>query len=191
MCSSDLSILGGKLTTYRQMAEDTVDVLVRRDGRRIACRTRTLVIDGGEQPEETAGALAAAVADAGLPAETASHLYRTYGARGQRILALAREPGLARPLVRDLPTLAAEVVYGCREEQLVSLTDFMFFRSRLAILDRGHGRDAVATIVALMTEELGWTAAEQTGQVAAYEDVLARETAFMQAAHREGSHGAT
>jgi len=186
-----VSILGGKLTTYRQMAEDTVDVLVRRDGRRIACRTRTLVIDGGERPEETAGALAAAVADAGLPAETASHLYRTYGARGQRILALAREPGLARPLVRDLPTLAAEVVYGCREEQLVSLTDFMFFRSRLAILDRGHGRDAVATIVALMTEELGWTAAEQTGQVAAYEDVLARETAFKQAAHREGSHGAT
>ena len=186
-----VSIIGGKLTTYRQMAEDTVDVLVRRDGRRAPCRTRTLTIDGGEQPEESAAALAAAAKNLGLAAETASHLYRTYGSRGQHVIELARDGSLARPLVQGLPPLAAEIVYGCREEQLVSLADFMFFRSRLAILDRGHGRDAVGTVAALMAAELGWATAEQARQVAAYEDALAHETAFMRAERREGSRAAT
>lgn len=186
-----VSIIGGKLTTYRQMAEDTVDVLVRRDGRQTACRTRTLVIDGGERPAESATALGAAAAEAGLTAETASHLYRTYGSRGLRVLALARDPVLAKPLVQGLPPLAAEVVYACREEHLVSLTDFMLLRSRLAILDRGHGRDAVAAVTAFMAAELGWTASEQTDQVAAYDEALARETAFMRAEHLAESRAAT
>ena len=186
-----VSVIGGKLTTYRQMAEDTVDALVRRDGRRAPCRTRTLTIDGGEQPEESIAVLAAAATNRGLAAETAAHLYHTYGARGQQVIELARDGALARPLVQGLPTLAAEIVYGCREEQLVSLADFMFFRSWLATLDRGHGRDAVGTVAALMAAELGWPTAEQARQVAAYEDALARETAFMRADRRAGSRAAT
>ena len=186
-----VSIIGGKLTTYRQMAEDTVDVLVRRDGRRAPCRTRTLVIDGGEQPEESAPALAAAAAGVGFPPDTASHLYLTYGSRGLRVVELAREAGLARMLVPGLPILAAEVVYACREEQLVSLADFMVFRSRLAVLDPGHGREAIAAVSALMAAELGWTGAEQVHQMSAYDAVLARETAFMQAGRQEGSPAAT
>ncbi len=182
-----VSIIGGKLTTYRQMAEDTVDVLVRRDGRGEPCRTRTLVLDGGEQPEASAAGVAAEVAAAGLTAETTHHLYGTYGSRARSILALTRDALLARPLVDDLPTLAAEIVYACREEQLVSLADFMFLRSRLATLDRGHGRTAAEVVGALLAAELGWSAVEQRRQLTAYEDALARETAFMRAWRREES----
>jgi len=73
----------------------------------------------------------------------------------------------------------------------VSLADFMVFRSRLAVLDPGHGREAIAAVSALMAAELGWTGAEQVHQMSAYDAVLARETAFMQAGRQEGSPAAT
>ena len=186
-----VSIIGGKLTTYRQMAEDTVDVLVRKDGGRMPCRTRTLTLDGGEDPVETAGSLITATDRLGLDLETSYHLYRSYGSRGQRVLDCVRDASLSRSLAEELPTLSAEVLYACREEQLVSLADFMFLRSRLAILDRRHGRDALDTVARLMAAELGWTSAEQSRQVTAYEEALTRETAFMPEARREGARAAT
>jgi glycerol-3-phosphate dehydrogenase len=186
-----VSIIGGKLTTYRQMAEDTLDLIVRRDGRRAACRTRALILDGGEQPEESARALAAAEGDLGLPVGAADHLYHTYGSRGRDVLDVVRGDGLASALTDALPILDAEVVYACRKEQLTSLADFMFLRSRLAILDRDHGRAALSGVAALMAAELGWSGPERTRQVTAYEEALARETAFRQVPMPEGSPIAT
>lgn len=186
-----VSIIGGKLTTYRQMAEDAVNVIVRRDGRRTASRTRTLVLDGGEQPDDTMRILAAAERDLGLPVGTAGHLYRTYGARGGDILEVARREGVASALVGELPILAAEVTYACRSEQLISLADFLFLRSRLAILDRDHGRAALPRIASLMAAEIGWSASEQSRQIAAYEAALVHETAFRQVREQVGSRIAT
>lgn len=186
-----VSIIGGKLTTYRQMAEDAVNVIVRRDGRRAASRTRTLGLDGGERPDDTVRTLAAAERDLRLPGGTAGHLYRTYGGRGGEILDLVRNEGLASALVDDIPTLAAEVTYACRAEQLVSLPDFLFLRSRLAILDRDHGRAALSRIATLMAAELGWSASEQHRQIAAYEEALFHETAFRQVPEQAGSRIAT
>ncbi|HEY6101744.1 MAG TPA: glycerol-3-phosphate dehydrogenase/oxidase [bacterium] len=186
-----VSIIGGKLTTYRQMAEDAVNVIIRRDGRRTASRTRTLILDGGEQPDDTLRTLAASEPDLGLPVGTAGHLYRTYGARGGDILDVARREGVPSALVGELPVLAAEVTYACRAEQLISLADFMFLRSRLAILDRDHGRAALPRIAALMAAELGWSASEQNRQIAAYETALVHETAFSQLPEKVASRIAT
>jgi glycerol-3-phosphate dehydrogenase len=186
-----VSIIGGKLTTYRQMAEDTVDMLVRADGRTTRCRTATLLLDGGEQPNETAATLSTAVGTLGLPPEIARHLFQTYGARGRRILDIARDEELGWPLVRGLPTLAAEVAYACRDEALVSLSDFMFLRTWLAVLDADHGRAAAAKVVELLAAELGWDQAEQIRQARAYEDALSRETAFKRAPPAAGSQTMT
>jgi len=175
-----ISIIGGKLTTYRRMAEDTLDVLARRDGGAARCRTADLPLDGAEQPDRAAAAMAAAAGTLGLPPETALHLYHTYGARGQRVLDIARDERLEWPLAQGLPTLAAEVVYACRAEALVSLSDFMFLRSRLAVLATDHGRAAAPKVGELLAAELGWDRAERARQARAYEDALARETAFMQ-----------
>jgi glycerol-3-phosphate dehydrogenase len=186
-----VSIIGGKLTTYRQMAEDTVDVIVRRDGRRAACRTRTLILEGGDQPEDAVHALAAAERALGLPPGTAGHLYRTYGSRGGEVLDIACGEGLTSVLAGDVPTLAAEVVHACRAEQLLSLADFMFLRSRLAILDRNHGRAALRRIASLMAAELAWSESEHSRQIDMYEDALARETEFKQSRTPEESRIAT
>jgi len=73
-----VSIVGGKLTTYRRMAEDTVDVLVRRDGRRVPCRTATLALDDREPAIQALIAAEPALARPlvpGLPVRAADVVY--------------------------------------------------------------------------------------------------------------------
>ncbi|MDQ7842859.1 MAG: glycerol-3-phosphate dehydrogenase/oxidase [Armatimonadota bacterium] len=73
-----VSIVGGKLTTYRRMAEDTVDLLVRRDGRRLPCRTATLPLDDREPAVQALIASEPALARPlvpGLPVRAADVVY--------------------------------------------------------------------------------------------------------------------
>lgn len=170
-----ISIIGGKLTTYRKMAEDTVDALVRRDGRQIPCRTSTLPLD----PEADADRITAAARLAGLDAEQALHLLASYGSGTLGICQiLGEDPLLRRRLVPDLPVIAAEAVYACREEQAVSLADWMLIRSRLAALDRRRGEGCADDIAAIMGGELGWTKTEIAMQLQAFRRAVAAEMAF-------------
>lgn len=141
-----VSIIGGKLTTYRQMAEDTVDALTRRDGGGRSCRTGDLVLHDNE-PDI-------------------------------RELAAA-DPALSRPLIPGLPVRAADVMHACREEQCLTLADFMMLRSHLAVLDRGHGLGCVEEVAGLMAGELGWSDEERARQIAAYRAAVERENAFL------------
>lgn len=170
-----VSIIGGKLTTYRKMAEDTVDVLVRRDGSRTACRTRDLVLD----PELEARQVESAALEAGLISREASHLYASYGSAAFRIVDILHEnPSYRQRLVGDLPVIAAEVVHACRHEQAVSLTDWMITRSRLAILDRRHGHDCAPIVAGLMAKELSWPESETAAQLDGFRHAIAAEMAF-------------
>ncbi|GIX49096.1 MAG: glycerol-3-phosphate dehydrogenase [Candidatus Tectimicrobiota bacterium] len=158
-----ITVTGGKLATYRRMAQDAVDAVVRQEGRRRPCRTHRLPL---------AGAAGLEAADAALPPlapASRTHLLETYGSLARDVVALAREDErLLQPLIPGLPHLAAEVVYGCRAEQLVSLADCLFLRTRLALLDP-NAADAVAPQLAiLMAKELGWDEAEVARQLAQY-----------------------
>ncbi|MDR7465356.1 MAG: FAD-dependent oxidoreductase, partial [Armatimonadota bacterium] len=167
-----VSIIGGKLTTYRQMAEDTVDLLARRDGGGRPCRTATLPLAGTERLAEARQALAGS----GLAAEQQRHLLRSYGGTSTEILALGgAEPTLLRPLVDDLPVLAAEVAYACRQEMAVTLADVMFLRTRLSVLAEDAGKGVVDRVSALMAAELGWSADERSRQWEQWEATVYRE----------------
>ncbi len=167
-----ISIVGGKLTSYRKMAEDTVDEIVRRDGEYRPCRTASLALAGTEGWEEAREELAAS----GLRADQQEHLIVAYGARVQEILAIAKETAdLRLPLTPDEPVLSAEVLYACRAEMCVSLEDFMFLRSRLSIVAEDAGAAVVEHVANLMTAELGWDAAERARQRAMWEAAVARE----------------
>lgn len=170
-----VSIIGGKLTTYRKMAEDTVDVLVRRDGRRSPCRTQDLVLDS----DADASRVDLLTQEAGLTPKEAAHLYATYGSAAFRIADILREdPSHSQRLVGDLPIIAGEVVYACREEHALSLRDWMMHRSRLAILDRRHGQDCAPRAASLMAKELGWSEIEVAAQLEAFASDIARDMAF-------------
>jgi glycerol-3-phosphate dehydrogenase len=171
-----VSIVGGKLTTYRQMAEQTVDLLVRRDGGRRRCRTRSLPLAGADG----LSAAAQVLAHSSLSADQRRHLLQAYGGAAPDVLALAADPALARPLAEGVPVLAAEVVYACREEMAVTLEDMMFLRTELSILADDAGRSAVARVADLMAAELGWSVTERHRQQEAWEARLERERQALQ-----------
>src|SRR3989441_4683316 len=167
-----VSIVGGKLTSYRRMAEDTVDVLARRDGERRPCRTSTLPLADAEGLDAARQALARE----GLPRNVQQHLLAAYGAAAADILAIANgDAALRAPLAEELPVLAAEVVYACRQEMAVTLADMMFLRTRLSILCEDAGEATAARVADLMSAERGWDGPERLRQRAAWEAVVDRE----------------
>lgn len=164
--SGVVSVAGGKLTTYREMAEDTVDIVLRRLGRRARCRTRRLRLlgaDGFRRPE---------------PTDPGAHLAMRYGTMTPDVLALAAgDPGLAEPLVEGLPYLAAEAVYAVRYEMARSVDDVLSRRTRARLSARDASVRAAPRVARLMAAELGWSETETARQVADYRARCAHEAA--------------
>ncbi len=152
-----LTTTGGKWTTYRNMAEHTVDQaadLGRLEER--PCVTRTLNVHGYHSNADRFGALG------------------VYGADAPAILDLMRAtPALAAPLDARLPYTGAEVVWAARHEMARTVEDILARRTRALFLN-ARAADAMAPEVSrLMAAELGWDAARQAAEVAAF-SALAR-----------------
>ncbi len=129
---------GGKLTTYRKMAEDTVDAaLAVLGGPRRRCQTKNLRLRGApaSRPADTEATDSAT--------STAAHLAGRYGIETPAVLALADgRPELLEPLVPGLPYLAAEAIYAVRAEMATTVADVLDRRTRASLRDarRGAGR---------------------------------------------------
>ncbi len=167
-----LTISGGKLTTYRRMAQDVVDRIDAREdraGKYASCPTIDMKLVGAEGWAEARAALAARGAALDLDGDVIAHLGATYGSEALAILGLvAGERDLGRRLIADLPTLRAEVVWACRAELALTLEDTLARRTHLAIEDRSRGLNAAYDAASLMATELGWSDAERARQIAAY-----------------------
>ena len=162
-----VSIVGGKLTTWRRMAEDTMNHVSRRDGHPPSSVTRDLPLDG------TAGwPLVRRVIERhrlGLDADIRAHLGRTYGTNLRQVLAVADEdPRFRRRLVPGLPYLMAEVVHACRWEMAMTLDDVLSRRTRMVLEDRLQGAGVARDAARIMAAELGWDEAATEAQVQAY-----------------------
>jgi glycerol-3-phosphate dehydrogenase len=167
-----VSVVGGKLTTYRKMAEDTVDAIVARDGGGRPSRTATIALAGALGLEDARRALA----QTALAADQQSHLMATYGGAAAAVAALIRGDGaLAARLGDGLPLTAAEVVYACTHEQAVTLTDGLYLRVRLAVIEPDAADRAAGAVAALMAATLGWDDVEVRRQREGYERVRASE----------------
>jgi glycerol-3-phosphate dehydrogenase len=161
-----VAVAGGKLTTYREMAEDTVDEVVGLLGLRARCRTKKLLLIGAEGfAESTPGTLEA-------------HLADRYGTLASTIDELvAKDPELAEPLVAGLPYLRAEAVYAVHHEMATSLSDVLVRRTRAHILDRGATLAAAPDVARLIGAELGWDETELDRQLDEYRGLVAQEQA--------------
>ena len=182
-----ITIAGGKLTTYRAMAEDLVDGVVRQEARRLGgarppCRTASTTLPGGDLDrfERYREATAAALEEGwGLSRQVAYHLPDTYGTEYLKVLAYARHsPDLLRPLAPDVPVLAAEAIYAVEEEMALTLEDFMARRTDLMLFEPQHGLEAAGRAAALMGEALGWGRRQRHEQIERYREAVAAMTAF-------------
>ena len=155
-----ISVTGGKLTTYRRMAADTVDSVTAALGRGGRCRTSRLRLRGAE----------------GWEAVDDEHLAGRYGGEARIVQAMiAADPDLGRPLVPTLPYLRAEAVYAARYEMAQTLEDILGRRTRALLLARDTSAAAAADVGALVGPELGWSAEETVRQVDEYQRLVAAE----------------
>jgi len=158
--SDVVSIAGGKLTTYRRMAQDTVDEALKVLDQNAACRTKSLPLHGSSGHDK--------VADL--------HLRHRYGADAAAVSALVgADPALGEPLVPGQPYLRAEAVYAARQEMVVDLDDVFARRTRARLFARDATVDAAEEVAALLAGPLGWSDAEQADQVARYRASVAAE----------------
>ena len=165
-----LTIVGGKWTTYRHMAEDAVNhaiTLGRLDD--APCVTRDLRIHGYVAPEK-------ASADPGCPhrADECDPLL-VYGADADAVRALvASDARLDEPLDRDLPILGAQIVWAAREEMARTLDDVLARRTRALLLNAAAAMRMAPRAATLLAQELGESRAWAAEQVATFLQLAAQ-----------------
>ena len=164
-----VTVTGGKLTTYRLMAVDTVDAAMKvLDSRAAGSPTKRLrligagprIRNGGDGPT--------------------GHLEGRYGDESNDVRSLFNEdPSLSEPISGELPYLGAEAVFAARHEMAQTLDDILSRRTRSRILNAGAAVEAAALVARLVAPELGWDEAQQRSQVAAFAAAVESERRAM------------
>lgn len=154
-----VTIAGGKWTTYRSMAEDTLDAAIKAHNLKAGpCRTVGLFLEGGKDFAPTL--YIRLVQDYGLESEVAQHLAATYGDKAFEVAKLAKVTGKRWPivgkrLVSEFPYIEAEVKYALKEYACTAV-DVISRRTRLAFLNVQAAEEALPRIVDIMGKELNW-----------------------------------
>jgi glycerol-3-phosphate dehydrogenase len=150
-----LTTTGGKWTTYRNMAEHAVDQAA--DYARLEerpCVTRSLNVHGFHSNADRFGALSMYGSDA---IEIQDLMHAT--------------PSLSQPLHPQLPYTGAEVVWAARHEMAQTVEDVLARRTRALFLNARAAQAMAPEVARLMAGELGWDAARQASQVAAFSEL--------------------
>ena len=168
-----VSVGGGKLTTYRVMAEDAVEAALAATGLAAPHRANTANIplagtQGYTKLRARADELAARY---GVGLDVVRHLLDRYGANTTGVLDLiAERPALAAPLAPGLAYVQAEAIYSARHELVTTLEDILARRTRLLLLDTAHGTGVAEAVAQLVAPELGWDEGRIAAEVARYRD---------------------
>ncbi len=148
-------VAGGKLTGYRAIAQSVVD---RFYGRRTRSRrgTATVQIHGAGITKDLVERVSASLSALGAPEQLAADIVARYGTAADAMLDLAHHDVALATIIAD-HWLAAEVVYGVRHESVVTISDFVQRRTRIAWFTQDHARGALPHVGRVMATELGWT----------------------------------
>ncbi|MFC8294142.1 glycerol-3-phosphate dehydrogenase/oxidase [Streptomyces sp. NPDC057242] len=119
-----VTVVGGKLTTYRRMAQDALDAAVAARGLAAGpCRTASVPLVGAARPRALAGL------------DVPARLVRRYGTEATAVHALGlREPDLARPVVPGHPVTRAELLWAVRHEGALDASDLLDRRTRIGLV---------------------------------------------------------
>lgn len=155
--SGVITIAGGKLTTYRKMAQDTVDQVLETLDTSARCKTKTLKLIGAEN------------SSVNLEDKTAMHLRDRFGSEA-KILAemIEQDLSLGEPLIAGLPYLRAEAVFAVQHEMARTLDDILSRRTRSRIINRRASVASARNVAELIAPYLGWSEQEINTQVLSY-----------------------
>ena len=167
-----ISVLGGKWTTYRAMAEDAINAVQRQLELAVGgCVTRDHPLRGSEgysssYPKNLAERY-------GVPEATARHLSEKFGTRATAVLELAKqEPELTNPVVPGYPAIRAEIAYSARKEMAATLDDVLELRTGLEFFSWSAAIAAAPVAASVMRREMGWNDAETQRAISDYVGML-------------------
>ena len=164
--SNLISLIGGKLTTYRNCSQEIVDRVYTKLNKAIPpCITAETPLPGGIDASNPAIASTLQRYGDRLPALTISHLFDLYGSKAPQVLALGdAAPELFEPITAGLPDIKAQAVYAVRNEYARTLTDIAHRRTALSVLD-GYGCKTVSAIADVLIHHCNWSPQTCTAQV--------------------------
>jgi glycerol-3-phosphate dehydrogenase len=166
-----ISIIGGKLTTYRNLAEQAVDLAVKLTGLDTEpCQTRSLLLPGAVNLDEATERLNNAKE---LSSACVARLLGIYGSRAVELLEMAETEFAASYLDANETILAAEVAFSIRSEIAVDLIDIMHRRMMVG-LGPDQGLSMADEIASIAADEAGWDSAERERQLEALRDYSKR-----------------
>lgn len=171
--SNLVSLLGGKWTTYRIMAKDTIDFVGKILEKNIECTTEMHYLVGGEgynfddwQKLQT---------EYNLAADTCQHLLKKYGNRAENVAKLVVEnPDFAEKLHVRYPFIKAEVIYQIRNEMACLPRDVLARRMRLEMIDWRIALQVLLDVGDIMAKEIGWTKSQRTDYIVDYQLLVIR-----------------
>ena len=163
-----LSIIGGKLTTYRSLAEETVDIIFRKLGKKPPrCLTAHLPFPGARVSDWDRFRSGLAETS-GLPQPVVSRLADIYGSRASDIVALGRDdPALLEPLDPVSGVIGAELVFTYVHEFARTLTDVLIRRTMLGLIG-GSRNGLVERAADILSSNLGWDRSRRDREVEDY-----------------------
>jgi len=167
--SNLLSLIGGKLTTYRHVGEEMVDAILKRTKRSPKpCQTDSMPLPGCILPSDRRIQQAIDKYESTLAIDKIDHLFSVYGARAVEVLALTKDnPALRESLSPDLPDIKAQVVYAVESESAHNLVDILRRRTTMAM--NGHyGLNLLPVVTETLEKHCGWTKEQSDRAIADY-----------------------
>jgi glycerol-3-phosphate dehydrogenase len=169
-----ISIMGGKWTTHRAMAEDTIDAVQKALGSAVTeCPTRNHLLHGGDG--YTSDLWKQLMGIHALSQETAQHLASKFGTAAWKVLQLTQEDrNLAQPILPGSAPIQAEAVYAVREELAATIEDVLARRLGIQFYSWREAIHSAPVVGSLMAEELRWSSAEAKSAITHYVDKINR-----------------
>lgn len=166
------SIVSGKLTTYRQLAEDAVDLALKKTfKKRLKTKTKSAMFPGARGDRDTKHMNELLVAK-GLSVESAARLVDLYGTRAAELGELVTtDSKLLENFDPNSDAIAAELIFAVDSEFAKTLADVMARRNLLAF-HPGHGLEGTERASQILADHLGWSESERKKQVAEYKTWL-------------------
>jgi glycerol-3-phosphate dehydrogenase len=163
-------VTGGKLTTYREMAAQVVDLFAGPEAG--SAQTADVPLPGGDRsPEDLRTEADQLIHDA----EVRHRLLLAYGSRWREVWGLGQnEPGLSERLSPSHAVIGAEMVYGVTRELAVTLGDLLIRRTHLAFQTPDHARTLAPVVADLVAPLLQWTARDREAALREYDDEARR-----------------
>ena len=167
--SNLVSIVGGKLTTFRSLAEECVDFACAELGINSArCRTADLPLPGARDFEAFANDL---IKQTGLPFSARSRLLKIYGSRAREVIEFCKSNRLSEYLDEQQTMLSGEIAFSFHHEFAATLTDCLMRRTMIG-LNADMGLEQVKAAVELVRTHANWSGERVSSELQQYQSFV-------------------